>query len=142
MPVDAWTAIAEKIRPLQPCAVHHQTVVIPVDILLRVGNRGLSKAALWLCLRRYAPPYGLRLLIFLQPLGGALKNQNAAPTTPPCFGRRPRSSLLLFESCTVHHNPQTIWSGDFFVVDGTGLEQGGSDDASRQSKQSAQWAVA
>jgi len=25
---------------------------------------------------------------------------------------------------------------------GTGLEQGGSDDASRQSKQSAQWAVA
>ena len=32
MPVDAWAAIAEKIRPLQPCAVHHQTVVIPVDI--------------------------------------------------------------------------------------------------------------
>ena len=29
-----------------------------------------------------------------------------------------------------------------FVVDGTGFEQGGSDDASRQSKQSAQWAVA
>ena len=28
------------------------------------------------------------------------------------------------------------------LVDGTGLEQGGSDDASRQSKQSAQWAVA
>ena len=28
------------------------------------------------------------------------------------------------------------------MVDGTGLEQGGSDDASRQSKQSAQWAVA
>ena len=28
------------------------------------------------------------------------------------------------------------------MVDGTRLEQGGSDDASRQSKQSAQWAVA
>ena len=28
----------------------------------------------------------------------ALKNQNAAPTTPPCFGRRPRSSSLLFKS--------------------------------------------
>ena len=26
--------------------------------------------------------------------------------------------------------------------DGTGLEQGGSDDASRQSKHSARWAVA
>ena len=57
---------------------------------------------------------GLRLLIFLQPLGSALKNQNAAPTTPPCFSRRLRSSSLhwgvccpacgvavLFESCTV-----------------------------------------
>ena len=43
-------------------------------------------------------PYGLRLLIFPQPLGRALKNQNAAPTTPPCFGRRPRSSSLLFKS--------------------------------------------
>ena len=42
-------------------------------------------------------PYGLRLLIFPQPLGRALKNQNAAPTTPPCFGRRPRSSSLLFK---------------------------------------------
>ena len=59
-------------------------------------------------------PYELRLLIFPQSLGGALKNQNAAPTTPPCiplfvalrhlppaggvFGRRPRLSSLLFES--------------------------------------------
>ena len=40
----------------------------------------------------------LRLLIFPQPLGGALKNQNAAPTAPPCFSRRLRSSLLLFKS--------------------------------------------
>ena len=30
----------------------------------------------------------LRLLIFPQPLGGALKNQNAAPASPPCFRRR------------------------------------------------------
>ena len=41
---------------------------------------------------------GLRLLIFLQPLGRALKNQNAAPTTPPCFSRWLRSSSLLFKS--------------------------------------------
>ena len=47
---------------------------------------------------RCAPPDGLRLLIFLQPLGRALKNQNAAPTAPPCFSRRLRSSLLLFKS--------------------------------------------
>ena len=38
-----------------------------------------------------------RVLIFLQLLGRALKNQNAA-TTPPCFSRWLRSSSLLFES--------------------------------------------
>ena len=45
--------------------------------------------------------YGLRLLIFPQPLGRALKNQNAAPDSAPCFRRRRRSPPLLFESCTV-----------------------------------------
>ncbi len=33
-------------------------------------------------------PYELRLSIFLQPLGGALKNRSAAPASPPCFRRR------------------------------------------------------
>ena len=34
---------------------------------------------------------------------------------------------------------RNVYRDDYrFVVDGTGLEQGGSDDASRQSKQSAQ----
>ena len=33
-------------------------------------------------------PYELRLPIFLQPLGGALKNRSAAPDSPPCFRRR------------------------------------------------------
>jgi hypothetical protein len=44
--------------------------------------------------------YGLRLLIFPQPLGRALKNQNAAPASAPCFRRRRRSPPLLFEPCT------------------------------------------
>ena len=48
-----------------------------------------------------AGPYELRLPIFLQPLGGALKNRSAAPASPPCFRRRRRSAPLLFESCTV-----------------------------------------
>ena len=48
-------------------------------------------------------PYELRLPIFLQPLGGALKNRSAAPASPPCFRRWRRSSSLrsaplLFES--------------------------------------------
>ena len=33
-------------------------------------------------------PDELRLLIFPRPLDGALKNQNAAPASPPCFRRR------------------------------------------------------
>ena len=35
-----------------------------------------------------AGPYELRLPIFLQPLGGALKKRSAAPASPPCFRRR------------------------------------------------------
>ena len=42
-------------------------------------------------------PDELRLLIFPQPLDGALKNQNAAPASPPCFRRRRWSTPLLFE---------------------------------------------
>ena len=45
-------------------------------------------------------PDELRLLIFPQPLDGALKNQNAAPASPPCFRRRRWSTPLLFEFCT------------------------------------------
>ena len=47
---------------------------------------------------RSAGPYELRLPIFLQPLGGVLKNRSAAPASPPCFRRRRRSAPLLFES--------------------------------------------
>ena len=52
--------------------------------------------------------YGLRLLIFPQPLGRALKNQNAAPASAPCFRRRRRSPPLLFSSCTVHPKTAAI----------------------------------
>ena len=53
-------------------------------------------------------PDELRLLIFPQPLDGALKNQNAAPASPPCFRRRRWSAPLLFESCTAHaKNPKS-----------------------------------
>ena len=62
--------------------------------------------------------YGLRLLIFPQPLGRALKNQNAAPASAPCFRRRRRSPPLLFESCTAAtKNPQTECLATSFLVD-------------------------
>ena len=68
------------------CTVHHKTAVIPVDIPDHWNPRTNQSN-------------GLRLLIFLQPLGRALKNQNAAPTTPPCFSRRLRSSSLHWGVC-------------------------------------------
>ena len=65
----------------------------------------------------------LRLLIFPQPLGGALKNQNAAPASPPCFRRRRRSAPLLFSSCTVHHKkiPRPNGLGIWWTVQDSNL---------------------
>ena len=77
------------------------TAVLPVDIPTGPGTAHEQKPHWADCLRHCAAgPCGLRLLIFPQPLGRALKNQNAAPTTPPCFCRRQRSSLLL---CTTSY---------------------------------------
>ena len=50
---------------------------------LKRPRRGLFAAG-----TQSAGPYELRLPIFLQPLGGALKNRSAAPASPPCFRRR------------------------------------------------------
>ena len=44
-------------------------------------------------------PDELRLLIFPQPFGRALKNQNAAPTAPPCFSRWLRAAPLHRDDC-------------------------------------------
>ena len=60
---------------------------------LKRSRRGLFAAGTY-----SGGPYELRLPIFLQPLGGALKNRSAAPASPPCFRRRRRSAPLLFES--------------------------------------------
>ena len=51
-----------------------------------------------------AGPYELRLPIFLQPLGGALKNRSAAPASPPCFRRRRWSAPLLFSSTRLYES--------------------------------------
>ena len=55
-------------------------------------------------------PYELHLLIFPQPLGRSLKNQNAAPTTPPCFCRRQRSSSLQERGCSPLSDPKEVGS--------------------------------
>ena len=40
----------------------------------------------------------MRLPLFPQPLGRALKKRSAAPASPPCFRHRRRSAPQLFES--------------------------------------------
>ena len=49
----------------------------------------------------FGGPYELRLPLFPQPLGRALKKRSAAPASPPCFRRRRRSAPLLFESARI-----------------------------------------
>ena len=55
-------------------------------------HRGFLPAGL------FGGSYELRLPLFPQPLGRALKKRSAAPASPPCFRRRRRSAPLLFES--------------------------------------------
>ena len=74
------------------------------DALTGVGWKGAPAAASFLVDIPRGLGNGITGCVcgfFRNPLGGALKNPNAAPTTPPCFGRWPRSSSLLFESCAV-----------------------------------------
>ena len=77
-----------------------------------------------------AGPYELRLPIFLQPLGGALKNRSAAPASPPCFRRRRRLAPLLFESARAfvsftHQKNKKLWRNQYaraFLVGAGGFE--------------------
>ena len=103
----------------------YRTVVTPVDIPEDWDPRAKQQpTGLIAYAAAGASPYGLRLLIFPQPPDGALKNQNAAPTTPPCFCRRQRSSLLLFEP-TGHptkRKKSAVKTADFLVGCPVGLE--------------------
>ena len=56
-----------------------------------------------------------RILIFQSPAKGLRKNQQMQPVRPRRF---PTARNVYQERCR-----QTLQSGDFFVVDGTGLEQ-------------------
>ena len=78
---------------LRSCADKNKTapVCLHTGAVRWVGAGGL-RAGL------YGGPYELRLPLFPQPLGRALKKQSAAPASPPCFRRRRRSAPLLFES--------------------------------------------
>ena len=59
----------------------------------------------------------------------------------PCRRRGKKQSSGLFFSAWLGES-RNVYRDDCGSVGGAELEQGGSDDASRQSKQSAQWAVA
>ena len=67
------------------------SLFLPLAAVVAVAQ-GLSPAGL------FGGSYELRLPLFPQPLGRALKKRSAAPASPPCFRRRRRSAPLLFES--------------------------------------------
>ena len=51
--------------------------------------------------------YELRLPLFPQPLGRALKKRSAAPASPPCFRRRRRSSRPVLKKCLQNRKSST-----------------------------------
>ena len=67
------------------------SLFLPLAAVVAVAQ-GLSPAGL------FGGSYELRLPLFPQPLGRALKKRSAAPASPPCFRRRRRSAPQLFES--------------------------------------------
>ena len=67
------------------------SLFLPLAAVVAVAQ-GLFPAGL------FGGSYELRLPLFPQPLGRALKKRSAAPASPPCFRRRRRSAPLLFES--------------------------------------------
>ena len=81
-------------------ACSRRPVRVPLDTWCCHGRHSC-----WSRTRGLTNSDGLRLLIFPQPLGEALKNQNAAPTIPPCFSRRLRSSLLHWADCLRRYAP-------------------------------------
>ena len=54
-------------------------------------------------------PYGLRLRIFPQPLGGALKNPNAAPNNSSLF--RPLAAVVVVAVRVLYRPARTCVSG-------------------------------
>ena len=73
----------EKLQHLHDAGVFGGRGWITQAAHLKRPRRGLFAAGTY-----SGGPYELRLPIFLQPLGGALKNRSAAPASPPCFRRR------------------------------------------------------
>ena len=55
----------------------------------------------------FGGPYELRLPLFLQPLGRALKKRSAAPASPPCFCHWQRSSRPVLKKCLQNRKSST-----------------------------------
>ena len=80
----------------------------------RIGTRVAAGSGRRCCTGAFLPAglfggsYELRLPLFPQPLGRALKKRGAAPASPPCFRRRRRSAPLLFSSHWASHGATTV----------------------------------
>ena len=84
--------------------------------------------------------YELRLPLFPQPLGRALKKRSAAPASPPCFRRRRRSAPLLFESTLASPFSRQIKQKLRYPLD-TGVLGGRGWIARAALLKTAHWAV-
>ena len=84
--------------------------------------------------------YELRLPLFPQPLGRALKKRSAAPASPPCFRRRRRSAPLLFESTLASPFARQIKQKLRYPLD-TGVLGGRGWIARAALLKTAHWAV-
>ena len=116
MPVDAWAAIAEKIRPLQPCAVHHQTVVIPVDIPSRWEPRAKQSRTVAL-LTALCAALRVAFADFSSAPWRGLEKSERCPNNSSLF--RPQAAVVVVAVRVLYRppqkNPQTEWSASFLV---------------------------
>ena len=116
MPVDAWAAIAEKIRPLQPCAVHHQTVVIPVDIPTRWEPRAKQSRTVAL-LTALCAALRVAFADFSSAPWRGLEKSERCPNNSSLF--RPQAAVVVVAVRALYRppqkNPQTKWSASFLV---------------------------
>ena len=101
---------------------------------LKKPRRGFFPAGL------FGGSYELRLPLFPQPLGRALKKRSAVPASPPCFRRRRRSAPLLFESTLATHFARQIKQKLRYPLD-TGVLGGRGWIARAALLKTAHWAV-
>ena len=117
MPVDAWAAIAEKIRPLQPCAVHHQTVAIPVDIPSRWEPRAKQSRTVAL-LTALCAALRVAFADFSSAPWRGLEKSERCPNNSSLF--RPQAAVVVVAVRVLYRPPNSSYSNPILYEKGFG----------------------